>query len=172
MPGGGGTPLAAAIEAAAALAAQAQRRGETPTLIILSDGRANVSRDGAPGRETAHAQALKAARVVAAAGITALFIDTSPRPHELARDLAAQMRARYLALPFANARLNDIVRAAGAARKDPRKPRSASLGLGARRVRGAERAALDVHQLEDHRREDQLHREFHLAARTDDRVRA
>ena len=113
LPGGGGTPMAAAIEAAVGLATLAQRRGETPTLVLLTDGRANVSRDGSPGREAAHAQAMVAAGVVGASRITTLFVDTSPRPQPLAQELARRMNAHYLPLPFANARsLSDAVRAA------------------------------------------------------------
>ena len=117
MPGGGGTPLATAIDAATLLATQAQRRSETPTLVLLTDGRANVSRDGSGGREAAHAQALGAARVLGATGIAVLFIDTSPRPNPLARELAEAMRARYVPLPFANARiLSGVVQAAASQR--------------------------------------------------------
>jgi magnesium chelatase subunit D len=113
LPGGGGTPLASALDAAAALARLAARRGETPTLVVLTDGRANVARDGTPGRELAHAQALAAAHVVASAGFAALFVDTSPRPSELARGIAAALHAQYIALPFANARsLNAVIQAA------------------------------------------------------------
>jgi magnesium chelatase subunit D len=113
LPGGGGTPLAAAIDASALLAQQAQRRSETPTLVLLTDGRANVTRSGVAGREIAHGEALSAARAVARAGIAALFIDTSPQPNALAKDLAAAMRAQYVALPYASAaRVSGIVRAA------------------------------------------------------------
>jgi magnesium chelatase subunit D len=113
LPGGGGTPLAAAIDAALILATQAQRRSETPTLVLLTDGRANVTRSGAAGREAAHGEALSAARAVGLAGIAALFIDTSPKPNALAKDLAAAMRAQYVALPYASAeRVSGIVRAA------------------------------------------------------------
>jgi magnesium chelatase subunit D len=113
LPGGGGTPLATAIEAAHLLAAQALRRGETPTLVLLTDGRANVARDGSGGREVAHGQALAASGALAQARIAALFIDTSPRPNPLAQQLAARMHARYVALPHANAQaLSGAVKAA------------------------------------------------------------
>jgi magnesium chelatase subunit D len=116
LPGGGGTPLAAAIDAAVALSKLALRRGETPTLVILCDGRANIARDGSPGREQAHLQALNAAGAVAIAKVSALFVDTSPRPNHLAKELAAKMQARYLPLPFAQAKtLSDAVKAAAAA---------------------------------------------------------
>jgi magnesium chelatase subunit D len=50
LPGGGGTPLAAGLDAAGALADAARRRGRTPFLLLLTDGRANVGSDGTPGR--------------------------------------------------------------------------------------------------------------------------
>lgn len=115
LPGGGGTPLAAAIDAALALALQSQRRGETPTLVMLSDGRANVARSGAAGRDAAHGDALRACQRVRQMRIKALFIDTSPRANALASELAAAMHAQYVPLPFANSRaLSEIVSAAAA----------------------------------------------------------
>ncbi len=117
LPGGGGTPLATAIDSAAALADLSRRRGETPTIVMLTDGRANVARDGSPGRERAHANALQAARGLGALGVASLFVDTSPRPSDLAKAIAAGMRAEYIALPFANARsLSAMVRASTAPR--------------------------------------------------------
>jgi magnesium chelatase subunit D len=113
LPGGGATPLAAAIEAAVALALQAQRRGETPTLVILTDGRANVARSGATGREAGQADALKSAGAVRSSKLTTLLVDTSPRPNSLANELALRMGAQYIPLPFANAQtLSKVVTAA------------------------------------------------------------
>jgi magnesium chelatase subunit D len=103
LPGGGGTPLAAAIDAAIALADAARRRGETPTVVLLTDARANVSRDGTPGREQAARDALAAARLLRATGCLALLVDTSPQPQPQARQFSAEMGARYLALPYADA---------------------------------------------------------------------
>ena len=48
LPGGGGTPLAAGIDAALALADAGAPRGGTPVVVLLTDGRANIARDGAP----------------------------------------------------------------------------------------------------------------------------
>jgi magnesium chelatase subunit D len=103
LPGGGATPLASAIDLSHLLAAQAARRGETPTVVFLSDGRANMSRDGTPGRMLAETEAISAARVFAAARFATLFIDTAPQPHAAARAVAAAMRAQYIALPYADA---------------------------------------------------------------------
>ncbi len=103
LPGGGGTPLAAGIEAGAILADGVRRRGGTPTLVLLTDGQANVGRDGSGGRVQAAADATLAARLVRAAGHAALMIDTAPRPNPASRALAEAMGARYLALPRADA---------------------------------------------------------------------
>lgn len=115
LPGGGGTPLAAGIEAALALAEAVRRRGETPVIVLLTDGRANIARDGGPGRSRAGEDALAAARQLQAAGVTALLLDTSPQPQPMARQLAAQMGAAYLPLPHAGAaELSQAVRLATA----------------------------------------------------------
>jgi magnesium chelatase subunit D len=104
LPGGGGTPLAAAIDTATLMACQAQRRGESSTVVMLTDGRGNVARDGKTGREVGQADAARAAGAFRAARITGLFVDTSPRPQPLAQELARLMNAAYVALPHVDAR--------------------------------------------------------------------
>jgi magnesium chelatase subunit D len=104
LPGGGGTPLAAGLEALLLLAQAEQRRGHTPVAVVLTDGRANIARDGQPGRAAGEADALAAARAVRAAALNAVLIDTSPRPQASAAQLADAMGARYVALPHADAR--------------------------------------------------------------------
>lgn len=112
LPGGGGTPLASGIDLGMLMADSVQRRGGTPVLILMTDGRANVARDGTGGRARAAEEALAAARAVRALEITALVIDTSPRPQPQGRELAAEMGAVYLPLPHADASsLNQAVRA-------------------------------------------------------------
>jgi magnesium chelatase subunit D len=100
LPGGGGTPLAAGIEAGWQLAAGLQtREGARAQLVFLTDGRANVDRQGHGGRPAAMADAQQMARRLASAGIGSLLIDTSVRPQPESAALARQMGARYLALP-------------------------------------------------------------------------
>ncbi len=103
-PGGGATPLASGIDSARVLAEQLRRRGLTPALVLMTDGQANVARDGAFGRERAQLEAQQAAKVLGACQFRALLIDTSPRPQAAARALAEAMRCRYLPLPYADAR--------------------------------------------------------------------
>ncbi len=113
LPGGGGTPLAAGIHAAELLADLVQRSGDTPVLVLLTDGRANIARDGSPARPRAEEEALAAATRVRVSGVSALLIDTAPRAQAQAGRLAAQMGARYLPLPHADAAaLSEAVRRA------------------------------------------------------------
>jgi magnesium chelatase subunit D len=113
LPGGGGTPLAAGIDAGFLLAEAVRRVGDTPSLVLLTDGRANVTLAGAGGRAQAEQEAIAAGRRLRAAGHRILFLDISPRPGEQARLLAAEMGALYLPLPYANAKtVSNAVRAA------------------------------------------------------------
>jgi magnesium chelatase subunit D len=103
LPGGGGTPLASGIEAASELAAQLARQGDTPIVVLLTDGRANIARSGAPGRAAATDDALAAAQAFRLGGCSALLIDTSPHPSDAAQTLAQTMGAAYVPLPHAGA---------------------------------------------------------------------
>jgi magnesium chelatase subunit D len=104
LPGGGGTPLASAIDRATELAMRARREGNDTIVVFLTDARANVARDGTGGRPQATADALHSARVLRALEGTTLLIDTSPRPSPQAQEVAEAMGARYVALPRTDAR--------------------------------------------------------------------
>ena len=103
LPGGGGTPLAAGLDAAFALSDSILRKGQTPTVVVLTDGRANIARDGGQGRPRAEEDAMSAARQLRSAGITVVLVDTSPRPGASGETFAREMGARYLPLPHADA---------------------------------------------------------------------
>jgi magnesium chelatase subunit D len=112
LPGGGGTPLASGLQAALATALQVRRSGAVPVVVLLTDGRANVALDGAPGRAQAEADALQLAKQLRAARLGALVVDTSPQPSPSARALAQAMGAPYRTLPHAGAaELSAAVRA-------------------------------------------------------------
>jgi magnesium chelatase subunit D len=114
LPGGGGTPLASAIEAAAVLADSLKRRGGTPTVVFLTDGRGNIARDGRRGRDAAAEDLPAAAAMFREAGVGGMVIDTSPRPGSSAEDLARSLGILYLPLPHADAsQLRDAVRTVG-----------------------------------------------------------
>jgi magnesium chelatase subunit D len=110
LPGGGGTPLSLALDETAELVRRLLRQGDSPTVVLLTDGRANVCRDGRPGHAAAQAEAQEAARTLQALPVAALLIDTSPparagpgAPASPALALAQAMGARYLPLPQARA---------------------------------------------------------------------
>lgn len=98
LPGGGGTPLAAGLDAALTVALGVRRGGGNPVIVVLTDGRANVGRDGTGGRAKAGDEALQAARALRQAGLPALVVDTGARG-DGAKAMAEAMAARYLALP-------------------------------------------------------------------------
>jgi magnesium chelatase subunit D len=108
LPGGGGTPLASGLDEACALAMQVRRAGGNPIVIMLTDGRGNVTRDGEGNKVKALEEAEAAAKIFASEGFDAMVIDVSPEPQKSARALAANMRARYLPMPRASA--TDIAR--------------------------------------------------------------
>ncbi len=119
LPGGGATPLAAGLWRALLLAEEARRAGQMPFLVVLSDGRANIARDGQPGRARADADAMAMARQARARGVPAVVVDTATRPGAAARALADAMGARYMPLPPAGARaLSRAIRDAAPSARD------------------------------------------------------
>ena len=100
LPGGGGTPLAAGFRAANEMAISLERKGLTPVIVIMSDGKANVNLNGVGGRAGAHSDALMAAKELRVKNHRLLFVDTSPQPELLAQELSSAMAAQYFPLPF------------------------------------------------------------------------
>ncbi|MFN3172852.1 MAG: magnesium chelatase subunit D [Hyphomicrobiales bacterium] len=119
VPGGGGTPLAAGLDAGLEVALECQRIGRSPRLVVMSDAQANVGHDPATGRAGAHADALGSAQRIARYRIAGLFIDTSPQrggkrkqspAPSKALEIANAMHAIHLALPHPNAAgLKDLI---------------------------------------------------------------
>jgi magnesium chelatase subunit D len=93
LPGGGGTPLAAGIDAARLLGEAVKAKGRTPFVVLLSDGRGNVGAEAT----------MPAAKAFGASDLGAVFVDISSRPRPDGAELAAAMHARYLPLPRADA---------------------------------------------------------------------
>lgn len=113
LPGGGSTPLASGLDTARMLALAERRAGRSPLVVLMTDGRGNIARDGAPGHARAQADALDAARALRAAGISCILLDTAPRPQPAAHALAEAAAAIYLPMPMADSAR--MARAAGAA---------------------------------------------------------
>ena len=112
LPGGGATPLAHGLQAAQEMARVTRAKGMTPTLALLTDGRANIALDGSAARARAAEDALSIARMIAAGGTDALVIDMGARPEPALEVLARSMGAHHFALPRADARrISDTARA-------------------------------------------------------------
>ena len=111
LPAGGGTPLAAGLDAALALALALRRAGEDATVVLMTDGHANVARDGTPDRRRAQAEADASGARFRESGIPSLLVDIARRSGPEAERLAAAMNARYLKLPG-----GDTTRVGGAVR--------------------------------------------------------
>ncbi len=103
LPGGGGTPLAAGLDEAGRLAHVSRGRGLTPTMVLLTDGRANIDLNGNPDRAIAQADAEKVAITLRQAGTGGLVIDTGRRPSQPLKALSGLLGGPYIALPRANA---------------------------------------------------------------------
>lgn len=104
LPGGGGTPLASGLKAAFELAGLAQSKGMTPSVALLTDGRANVDLSGAANRTQAAEDATLMARAIRSKAMPGLVIDTGLRPTRGLDVLAQEMGVPYLPLPRADAK--------------------------------------------------------------------
>ena len=112
LPGGGATPMAAALNLTRDIVERASKQGTTTQYILLTDGAANVALDGTRNREAGTRDALTAAQRLAGQPVSGLVIDTAQRPQSRARDLADTLRGTYIALPKADAHtLNRTIRA-------------------------------------------------------------
>ena len=103
LPGGGGTPLSRAIDESFEIASVSMRKGLTPTLVFLTDGRANIAKDGSPGRPKAIEDAQQSARAASYYSFKSLWIDTSPQARDEGKAMAALLGSMYLPLPNAGA---------------------------------------------------------------------
>lgn len=99
LPGGGGTPLASGLKLGLAQAQRVQRSGAVPLLVLLCDGRPNVTLAGTGGRAQAAEEATALARAIAALAVPLLVVDTSMRGQAFLADLAQDAEGAYERLP-------------------------------------------------------------------------
>ena len=99
LPAGGGTPLATALDLASTVVHGISRSGGQQVVVVLTDGRANVARDGKGGRTRAFDDAMSAAQHLGTVCRDVLWVDTSVTSEAASRQLAARAGARYLLLP-------------------------------------------------------------------------
>jgi magnesium chelatase subunit D len=86
------------------LAQRARAQGLSPSVAVLTDGRANVPLPGKTGRQAAGEDALTMARHLRSLRLPSAVIDTSVRPHRDLRTLCDAMGGKYIPLPRADAR--------------------------------------------------------------------
>jgi len=103
LPGGGASPLASGLDGALTMARLERRAGRTPLIVVLTDGRANMARDGRTGRPVAEEDALAVAKLLLAEKFSTLIVDTAPRPQPFSTQLAQAAGGRCLPLPQAGA---------------------------------------------------------------------
>ncbi|MBR0558328.1 VWA domain-containing protein [Ciceribacter sp. L1K23] len=112
LPGGGPTPLASGLEKGLGLALAERRRGNTPVLVVMTDGSGNVALDGTPDRLLASRQTGHLAGLCRTEGITSICIDIARRPRESVTLLAGQLGAELHILRQADsARMSGLVNA-------------------------------------------------------------
>jgi magnesium chelatase subunit D len=104
LPGGGGTPLASGLATALDCALRARRQGMSPSIALLTDGRANIALNGQPDRAQAQLDVDRIAGAIRAAGITGVVLDVANRPQPALAGLSQRMDSRYVPLPRADAR--------------------------------------------------------------------
>jgi magnesium chelatase subunit D len=104
MIGGGGTPLALGLLEGLRLGLRLRSDSLSPRLVLLTDGRPNVDREGQGGRAQARADALTAAQLIRSHGLPGLVLDTSPRGEAFAGELATALGMPHLHLPRTDAR--------------------------------------------------------------------
>ena len=110
LRGGGGTPMSMALEHAFNVCNFEYSQGKIPALVVLSDGGANVTKDGIGNRKQAYEEAVIVARLFKNSGIKSIFIDIAENPLIQTKHLADIVGSTYVALPKANSkRIVDIV---------------------------------------------------------------
>ena len=105
LPAGGATPLAHGLKVGLELSLAARRLGQLPTMVLMTDGRANRALDGTTDRAKAAQDAAGLAAQIRRAGIPAVVLDTGRRTSPHVRDLAASLEADVVALPSLRAQL-------------------------------------------------------------------
>lgn len=98
LPGGGSTPLAQGLESAYLLAEQSEKRGLTPQLIVMTDGRGNRTLSGEMNRAEAREDQVRIARIIAAKHDT-LLVDCGRREGPEIAELGNALCARTIRLP-------------------------------------------------------------------------
>ena len=103
LPGGGGTPMANGLRAAGELAIKSALKGKTPLIVVLTDGRANITLDGTPDRVLALEQSCDIAKWISSHGFKSVVLDVGNRSNTALAKVARYMNSLYFPLPRADA---------------------------------------------------------------------
>ncbi len=102
LPGGGTTPLASALLSILELNKQSKSKGFFSTVILLTDGKGNITLDGHVDKGISKEEAEKMSNLIMIEKIPVILIDTSIRPQKEAKELSEKLNATYIFLPKAN----------------------------------------------------------------------
>ena len=105
LPGGGGTPMAIGIKAAGEMALRTASQGKTPLIVLLTDGKANITLSGNPDRTEAMEQCHQISRWIGISGLKSVVLDVGKWPNKALANIARDMQATYFALPRADAQV-------------------------------------------------------------------
>lgn len=112
LPGGGPTPLVSGLEKGLELALSVRRQGSTPVMVLLTDGRGNIARNGEPDRTRAQEELGRVAGQYRSLEMRSICIDIARRPRESVASLAETMGADLHFLRHADAgSMSDVVNA-------------------------------------------------------------
>lgn len=112
LPGGGPTPLVSGLEKGLELALSVRRQGSTPVMVLLTDGRGNIARNGEPDRNRAKEELGLVAGQYRSLEMRSICIDIARRPRESVASLAETMGADLHFLHHADAgSMSDVVNA-------------------------------------------------------------
>ena len=98
LPAGGATPLAKALFKGLDMARRAQSSGQSPHIVLISDGRGNRALDGLPDRAKAASESDALARQFAATGVPVTLLDTGMRPSRAIDNLSAALGTKAVVL--------------------------------------------------------------------------
>ncbi|MEM8701195.1 MAG: VWA domain-containing protein, partial [Pseudomonadota bacterium] len=112
LPGGGPTPLVSGLEKGLELALSVRRQGSTPVLVLLTDGRGNIARNGEADRTLAQEELGRVAGQYRSLEMRSICIDIARRPRDAVASLAETMGADLHFLRHADAgSMSDVVNA-------------------------------------------------------------
>ena len=103
LPGGGGTPMANGLRTAGALAIKSASQGKTPLIVVLTDGRANITLEGMTDRALALEQSGNIGRWISSLGFKSVVLDVGNRSNPALAKVARDMNSVYFPLPRADA---------------------------------------------------------------------